>query len=212
MCAVMLSDTAISIHALFAEGDQAVASSLTGLAGISIHALFAEGDAILGGHLDGQSVNFYPRPLRRGRPPYPPGSCTRSRAYFYPRPLRRGRHYGTDEHGKRDGISIHALFAEGDGETLHPAGSHPKFLSTPSSQRATVGKRAALRRNSYFYPRPLRRGRLLGFEDANSSEFDFYPRPLRRGRLAQLGRLPADQGDFYPRPLRRGRPPRRWTT
>ena len=57
---------------------------------ISIHALFAEGDATSARHID-ISKNFYPRPLRRGRP--------------RPRLLCR-------THG---GISIHALFAEGDG-------------------------------------------------------------------------------------------------
>ena len=79
-------------------------------------------------------INFYPRPLRRGR------RGRRADAglpgYFYPRPLRRGRRCphlicdGSDRFlstpssqrathryaagGQADGISIHALFAEGD--------------------------------------------------------------------------------------------------
>ena len=39
---------------------------------------------------------------------------------FYPRPLRRGRHEQAAEYYQRFGISIHALFAEGDTPTDNP--------------------------------------------------------------------------------------------
>ena len=101
---------------------------------------------------------FYPRPLRRGRRMW----CLRpSRAQdFYPRPLRRGRRFSSSPFTMRITISIHALFAEGDRGVgrlnviipyfyprplrrgRHLSGDFPylsgEFLSTPSSQRATM--------------------------------------------------------------------------
>ena len=78
-------------------------------------------------------------------------------------------------------ISIHALFAEGDFVDMGRVPRPWIFLSTPSSQRATVQARKAFdifgisihalfaegdmwwwtasRMLTYFYPRPLRRGR-----------------------------------------------------
>ena len=46
--------------------------------GISIHALFAEGDCNLVLVLLDPCTNFYPRPLRRGRPPASPPTPTKS--------------------------------------------------------------------------------------------------------------------------------------
>ena len=123
----------ISIHALFAEGDllQHVKQLLVG---ISIHALFAEGDlGAIAAKMEDD--DFYPRPLRRGRPTTlsfwrtrheflsTPSSqratrlcCARRqrRRHFYPRPLRRGRPRAHNKLIRRF-----------------------LFLSTPSSQRAT---------------------------------------------------------------------------
>ena len=81
--------SAISIHALFAEGDPKAAKAYSRYSGflstpssqrataawennflgiqISIHALFAEGDAARVSNPPAQ-LDFYPRPLRRGRP------------------------------------------------------------------------------------------------------------------------------------------------
>ena len=56
-------------------------------------------------------------------------------------------------------ISIHALFAEGDDDPQDMITWKDLFLSTPSSQRATISFRCASDAMSYFYPRPLRRGR-----------------------------------------------------
>ena len=82
-------------------------------------------------------------------------------------------------------ISIHALFAEGD----------------------RVRPQADQCRKRYFYPRPLRRGRLRALLDPPERTKYFYPRPLRRGR-PRRARYAAAHYYFYPRPLRRGRPPR----
>ena len=153
-CAAALP--AISIHALFAEGDHD-GDRIRPDVGISIHALFAEGDyqcpcCILG------ISDFYPRPLRRGRQPITI-SCTVSKLFLSTpssqRATRSRRRYkdeygisihalfaeGDSTHrsitGSCNGISIHALFAEGDGRSLRSCTHPPAFLSTPSSQRAT---------------------------------------------------------------------------
>ena len=82
-------------------------------------------------------------------------------------------------------ISIHALCEEGDLYTRSPSNVATIFLSTPSARRATMrvppdfvalaisihalceeGDARRLRRKeaiTYFYPRPLRGGRLFGF-------------------------------------------------
>ena len=81
---------------------------------------------------------------------------------------------------------------------------YTKFLSTSSSQRATVqgaefvrvveisihalfaegdsGGLLIIRTAGHFYPRPLRRGRHFRTSLIASSAEYFYPRPLRRGR------------------------------
>ena len=78
--------------------------------------------------------NFYPRPLRRGRPQR--SDKPQQTRDFYPRPLRRGRPTPPQEFD------------------LPLA-----FLSTPSSQRATNSTHPASVTWNHFYPRPLRRGR-----------------------------------------------------
>ena len=109
-------------------------SSLIVFLGISIHALCEEGDAIVVA-LQILCGNFYPRPLRGGRPHAPGLHCPGSR-YFYPRPLRGGRRAGSSWSSGIP-ISIHALCEEGDptagGLDLLGQG----FLSTPSARRAT---------------------------------------------------------------------------
>ena len=57
---------------------------------------------------------------------------------FYPRPLRRGRQTQPSKRIKIREISIHALFAEGDPGWLEDVLVRYEFLSTPSSQRATL--------------------------------------------------------------------------
>ena len=102
-----------------------------------------------------------------------------------------------------------------------------RFLSTPSARRATSnsGIRLRLRNISihalreegdttvfsicqevfYFYPRPPRGGRRIGYYADYKSKDDFYPRPPRGGRRSSTitAKLPSY---FYPRPPRGGRP------
>ena len=101
----------ISIHALFAEGD-GVHFDLRLGACISIHALFAEGDAAER-QVIGSGHQFLSTPSSQRATSDPPGRSGICR-YFYPRPLRRGRRRQVDLVGLLQGISIHALFAEGD--------------------------------------------------------------------------------------------------
>ena len=107
---------------------------------ISIHALCEEGDSTLS-IVSPEIPDFYPRPLRGGRPPWHRRTCWpkhisihalceegdancggggQPRRDFYPRPLRGGR---LNAHAKRSGDGI--------------------FLSTPSARRATGARSRA---------------------------------------------------------------------
>ena len=57
--------------------------------------------------------------------------------YFYPRPPRGGRRLRDQQARHAEGISIHALREEGDGEWLGITDRQVRFLSTPSARRAT---------------------------------------------------------------------------
>ena len=148
-------------------------------------------------------------------------------AYFYPRPLRGGRPCVVLIINQFVIISIHALCEEGDGG--HGAGPH-HHLRISIHALCEEGDRiaACLAAGSmYFYPRPLRGGRLCSYSHfrhrggisihALCEEGDrylarsrrraghFYPRPLRGGRH-ESGRAHGHPiRDFYPRPLRGGR-------
>ena len=123
-------------------------------------------------------------------------------------------------------ISIHALFAEGDTFDHEVSSQIVQFLSTPSSQRATITSAAVSTYWSFLStPSSQRATRFLlrrqvlvvisihalfaegdiGVIQHSPCHAHFYPRPLRRGRLCLSPRafFPAN---FYPRPLRRGRP------
>ena len=144
---------------------------------ISIHALCEEGDQ--GGAAAGKPVtDFYPRPLRGGRPGYTAavpepanfyprplrggrrrsGRCSRGCCYFYPRPLRGGR---------RDGIV--------------PGDITVKFLSTPSARRATKIILDTLTIAKFLSTPSARRATVEGDTDEDAL-IHFYPRPLRGGR------------------------------
>ena len=106
--------------------------------------------------------------------------------YFYPRPLRGGRRRGGDLDRLGVVISIHALCEEGDafppfcrsGETIsiHALCEEGDGASAPGGSGPC-----------YFYPRPLRGGRLLTLR-SKAPHNNFYPRPLRGGRPQQAGR------------------------
>ena len=122
----------ISIHALFAEGDVGQVGGDQDAA-ISIHALFAEGDQ--GENLHMVKIhNFYPRPLRRGRRKDIISSGIN--AGFLSTPSSQRATCLRQAAAQHIAISIHALFAEGDRRS--------------KTARSTT---------TYFYPRPLRRGR-----------------------------------------------------
>ena len=125
---------------------------------ISIHALLAEGDLRCQARHAGPWHDFYPRPPRGGRPAryhyrdcqhedfYPrpprggrPSPCGAGRQtlYFYPRPPRGGR-------PERQLTKRHLGI---------------KFLSTPSSRRATLFSVNGETAQIHFYPRPPRGGR-----------------------------------------------------
>ena len=124
---------------------------------ISIHALCEEGDRSPRFRLH-KPTDFYPRPLRGGRPHSPAslstvlsflstpsarratgcaGAHDHLEVYFYPRPLRGGRQEATIAECRIFLISIHALCEEGDWSALADAAHKAQFLSTPSARRAT---------------------------------------------------------------------------
>ena len=123
----------ISIHALLAEGDQGRAGCRAA-ASISIHALLAEGD-VVNKFTELPKFDFYPRPPRGGRPRTLLLISTHT-SNFYPRPPRGGR--------LRCVCGILGV---------------QRFLSTPSSRRATYRFASPICRSGYFYPRPPRGGR-----------------------------------------------------
>ena len=194
-----------------------------GFTRISIHALFAEGDRGLW-QTSKKGGNFYPRPLRRGRPLVIP--LTSEIWDFYPRPLRRGRPASMDKGKLTHEISIHALFAEGDDcvkvyTIFSTISIHALFAEGDMPYLCTQSV------HFYFYPRPIRRGRPLvrgGYCDQHQP-FLSTPSSQRATVRAQKKHLlikflstPSSQratlrenacrgatGDFYPRPLRRGR-------
>ena len=218
-----------------------------GLFVISIHALCEEGDRILERLIHNnrrflstpsarratQSVptgdvtarNFYPRPLRGGRPLL--RTFRRFRCYFYPRPLRGGRPWrlnpktagerflstpsarrATGRYLSRDirlRISIHALCEEGDDANIDQLARENEFLSTPSARRATRPSPSCWMTTPYFYPRPLRGGRPPRTSSMVLLSI-FLSTPSARRATTSLLIFRPSQANFYPRPLRGGRP------
>ena len=79
-----------------------------------------------------------------------------------------------------------------------------KFLSTPSSRRATGAARHHATVPTYFYPRPPRGGRPDIPVSFRCMSGYFYPRPPRGGRLVVRPHF-TGYVNFYPRPPRGGR-------
>ena len=168
----------ISIHALCEEGD------------LFASTLFPEGVVFLSTpsarratrryrRRPTPAVNFYPRPLRGGRPVDDRRRSAQFRFLSTPSARRATR---PDRTGVLPvGISIHALCEEGDRQFVYGLrrrcdfyprplrGGRPDkvsgdvaeiiFLSTPSARRATRGFAGKGRAGMNFYPRPLRGGR-----------------------------------------------------
>ena len=153
--------------------------------------------------------NFYPRPLRGGRPSAT-AKYTASKN-FYPRPLRGGRRHGQCLSNPAGAISIHALCEEGDLRSGSPSGRTPLFLSTPSARRATVfapRSTADLQISIHalceegdlcMWPYCSRAKKFLSTPSARRATrlnfcwlcmlLYFYPRPLRGGRPKKLLRM-----------------------
>ena len=119
----------ISIHALFAEGDDRTAERLLRQIRISIHALFAEGD-------------------------------------------RQPRFADAVQIA----ISIHALFAEGDHAGREVAAADREFLSTPSSQRATVRCHSSHLTSTLFLSTPSSQ-RATSYPSMRAALFGFLSTP-----------------------------------
>ena len=216
-------------------------------AAISIHALCEEGDT-RSPVCRPRFVDFYPRPLRGGRRSLMVTMPFLMRFLSTPS-ARRATGFNT-LFNKAFEISIHALCEEGDfmqfflcaghhvisihalceeGDACRPARCEGpyRFLSTPSARRATAEHFILSLLTLYFYPRPLRGGRLharlrlIGSclisihalcEEGDSANFGrvtsvrlFLSTPSARRATAEcpINFLIVD--DFYPRPLRGGR-------
>ena len=171
---------AISIHALCEEGDWQRRHE-RGHQAVFLSTPSARRATSSQASEQSNGQNFYPRPLRGGRPAFRDSSTITKNISihalceegdppqfpllllfydFYPRPLRGGRPV---EWAKNLGIykiSIHALCEEGDASCKLFIVFLDLFLSTPSARRAT-GAAACLSGHGKgnFYPRPLRGGR-----------------------------------------------------
>ena len=109
---IPMAPPCISIHALLAESDLAVADFGKRNIGISIHALLAESDTMATA-----SKNRY--------------------LHFYPRSPCGERRAGCGHVARRHKISIHALLAESDWQDIDERETISAFLSTLSLRRAT---------------------------------------------------------------------------
>ena len=124
--------------------------------------------------------DFYPRPLRGGR--RRSGCISQLTRRFLSTPsARRATDLGQGNSPAR-GISIHALCEEGDGALVR---------TSPLK--------------SYFYPRPLRGGRLQQTPYVGYPYYISIHALCEEGDTLWLAGSPV-YSDFYPRPLRGGRP------
>ena len=145
-------------------------------------------------------IDFYPRPLRGGRPEAP--VKPRCSSHFYPRPLRGGRRVeGLVLRARRIFLSTPSARRATAFSSVPSTAS--KFLSTPSARRATpLGGKFGRSRNISIHAL-CEEGDDIVFIFVNGL-FDFYPRPLRGGRPCRC-RCCRTHRYFYPRPLRGGR-------
>ena len=145
---------------------------------ISIHALCEEGDATPPAPARSRR-DFYPRPLRGGRPSSFLSMSTSSA--FLSTPSARRATARTWPRSPPPRISIHALCEEGDLRGRHRHGEQYRISIHALCEEGDSCKGYSRRSWCYFYPRPLRGGRPIPFVAASTS-VNFYPRPLRGGR------------------------------
>mgnify|MGYP006996293041 CR=1 FL=1 len=105
-------DSSISIHALLAESDNNINSSVTTADKISIHALLAESDVSF--MLYDTSSLIFLSTLSLRRATFSVFASPFSIFYFYPRSPCGERHNINSSVNTADKISIHALLAESD--------------------------------------------------------------------------------------------------
>ena len=129
----------------------------TNLKYISIHALCEEGDRQTAGLLDRGFLFLSTPSARRATPHYE--AKTMQWFNFYPRPLRGGRPCSCRRRVPPAGISIHALCEEGDVHVL--MATHNKAISIHAlcEEGDEQLKPSKTQRRYDFYPRPLRGGR-----------------------------------------------------
>ena len=168
----------ISIHALCEEGDQELKEQepstatflstpsarratleehdTTVIQQISIHALCEEGDLGAEPHLN-RFLDFYPRPLRGGRP-QDFGYRNHTEVFLSTPSARRAT---TAPGGRRHwwSISIHALCEEGDVKKHRSQHCHNIISIHALCEEGDCQSTPASHRPSDFYPRPLRGGR-----------------------------------------------------
>ena len=195
-----VSRSGISIHALCEEGDGRDRHENPQNA-ISIHALCEEGDCCSDGGTGVGRLFLSTPSARRATKSF--ARRRRNASNFYPRPLRGGRPAQSLRRRRPSRISIHALCEEGDAGRQGGPHGNSRFLSTPSARRATRETQEVYSnveisihalceegdqwlqhlpaRHLYFYPRPLRGGRPRT-RSSSWSITNFYPRPLRGGR------------------------------
>ena len=101
-------------------------------------------------------------------------------------------------------ISIHALREEGDVTPVFMRLLFHRFLSTPSARRATSIRLYRQARQTHFYPRPPRGGRLQQAGN-HHQRLQFLSTPSARRATVQGYDGFRRVHNFYPRPPRGGR-------
>ena len=147
---------------------------------ISIHALCEEGDVVVV-VVGSVEMLFLSTPSAR-RATKSCTATTKSVTNFYPRPLRGGRPNGNTIY---DGVEVFLSTPSArraTAEVAAPRSSRKDFYPRPlrGGRRDAPAPRPWLPMN--FYPRPLRGGRLDNYLLKGVTNHDFYPRPLRGGR------------------------------
>ena len=108
---------------------------------------------------------------------------------FLSTPSARRATVHRQRHGRCDDISIHALCEEGDCRFITCSTSAKLFLSTPSARRATPDYRLQDNDYSKFLSTPSARRATSRSSFRSRPAAYFYPRPLRGGRLTVEIRL-----------------------
>ena len=167
---------------------------------ISTHALLAEGDLVAGLNEPLYRQHFNPRPPCGGRR-YPKLWMHSTTCYFNPRPPCGGRLLPAVLQRDYEDISTHALLAEGDGKISQQQLDAAQFQPTPSLRRATNDSGLA-NPETVFQPTPSLR-RATALNDNYIRSLEFQPTPSLR-RATPRYRRPSLAIVFQPTPsLRR---------